>query len=173
MRILIYFLYLACALTPLSAGQQTSNKQNKSFPGWPAQFHGQELVQVHLSAQEQRFVKGFPGRIGRFSRNSEEVILRWVTHASRKLHPASDCYKGSGYAITPQPIQVDFAGKHWGCFHAKRDGESLEVCEQIYDKQGNSWSDVSSWFWGAMLGHTQGPWWAVTVAKDLQIGEHV
>jgi hypothetical protein len=40
----------------------------------------------------------------------------------------------------------------------------MQVCERIYDQAGASWTDVSSWYWDAALGRSQGPWMAVAVA---------
>ncbi|MCI0665355.1 MAG: hypothetical protein L0220_30200 [Acidobacteria bacterium] len=28
-----------------------------------------------------------------------------------------------------------------------------------------NWTDVSSWYWSAMLGRSCGPWWVVTIAE--------
>jgi hypothetical protein len=47
---------------------------------------------------------------------------------------------------------------------AQKDGRVRRVCERIYDGQGKAWTDVSSWYWAAMVGRTRGPWFAVTVA---------
>ena len=38
----------------------------------------------------------------------------------------------------------------------------------IYSARGDqSWTDVSSWYWQALLGKTHGPWWAVTVTEKI------
>jgi hypothetical protein len=39
------------------------------------------------------------------------------------------------------------------------------VYERIYDVAGNSWSDVSAWYWAALLGKSAGPWWSVVIAE--------
>ena len=56
----------------------------------------------------------------------------------------------------------------------RRGGEALTVVEQIREAGGvhqspgcgvspQSWSDVSSWYWAALLGRTRGPWWAISL----------
>jgi hypothetical protein len=42
----------------------------------------------------------------------------------------------------------------------------LYVREVIADSHGNRWTDVSAWYWAAVRGETQGPWWAITVATS-------
>ena len=37
--------------------------------------------------------------------------------------------------------------------------------EAITDGTASRWTDVSQWYWEALLGRTQGPWWAITVAE--------
>ena len=136
------------------------------FPGWPTQFEGKPLRGLPLTALEKRFEENFPGRIGRFSDGEREIILRWVAQETRKLHPAIDCFKGSGYAVTPQPIEVDSSGTRWGSFRAARGAEKINVRERIYDAAGNEWTDVSAWYWAAMWQKSSGPWWAVTLAQS-------
>src|SRR5439155_24588963 len=74
------------------------------FPGWPAEFEGRPLRPLPLTALEERFADNFPGRVGRFSDGDREIILRWVAHETRRVHPAADCFKASGYELTPKPI---------------------------------------------------------------------
>lgn len=81
------------------------------------------------------------------------------------LHPVVDCLKGFGYTVKPQPLFVDETGQRWGCVLAMRKDQTLRVHERIYDSAGQQWTDVSSWYWAALLGKTTGPWWAVTVAE--------
>lgn len=154
-------MVLLAALRPFTNEPSVQHARG-AFPGWPSEFEGKSLVELPLSAREQGFVADFPGEVGRFSDGDREIIIRWIEKESRKLHPAADCFKGAGYEVTPLPIQKDGAGQTWGCFAAQRDLKNLSVCEQIRDQTGQTWSDVSSWFWAAFLGRTSGPWWAVT-----------
>lgn len=135
------------------------------FPGWPQQFEGETLQALSLSEREQRFSDGFPGRIGRFTDGKREVIIRWVTEPTRKLHPASHCFEGTGFQTQPLPIHVDEYGSLWSSFLATRGIEKLRVYERIYNENGQSWPDVSAWYWTAIRQHTSGPWWAVTIAE--------
>jgi len=135
------------------------------FPGWPADFEGRPLRPLPLSALEARFADNFPGRVGRFSDGEREIILRWVTHETRRLHPAADCFKASGYELTPGPIEIDAHGVRWGRFLARRGGTSISVRERLHDGDGQSFTDVSAWYWAAFRGRSRGPWWAITVAS--------
>ncbi len=128
-------------------------------------YEGAPLKELPLSAREVAFVEGFPGRIGRFSDGKREIVLRWVAAPTRKLHPASDCFRGLGYTIDPIPLQTDALGRHMGCFRARRAGETLTVCEGIHADAGKSWSDVSAWYWESLFGSGEGPWWSVVVAE--------
>lgn len=135
-----------------------------AFPGWPRRFENRTLTPLPLSALEQQFQQDFPGHIGRFTDGRREIIVRWISHASRRLHPAADCFKAHGYSLQPQPL-LSKDHQHWSSFTATRGAEKLIVFERIHDGAGRQWSDVSAWYWAAWLGQTQGPWWAWTVAQ--------
>src|SRR5262245_4519810 len=93
----------AAALAPLvtrSGGAVAS----APFPGWPGHYEGRALVELPLTAREAAFTQDFPGRVGRFSDGQREIIIRWLGAPTRKLHSAADCFRGSGYAITPIEI---------------------------------------------------------------------
>ncbi len=130
----------------------------------PETFEGIKIKQLPLSERESYFLEDFPGNIGRFSDGKREIIIRYVREATRKLHPASDCFRAVGYSTNPLPLKVDDDGKRWSCFSAARANEKLRVCERIYDDAGNEWTDVSAWYWTA-LNELNGNWWAVTVAE--------
>ncbi len=132
------------------------------FPGWMSHWKGQPLERLPLSEREVKFADGFPGKVARFTSGEHQYVIRWVRRTTRQLHPAVDCFRGSGYSVQPLPIRVDGDGERWGCFEAARSGEVLNVCERIFDHDGNAWADVSAWYWAAALGRSSGPWWAVT-----------
>ena len=158
---------LACALAamvPLRAGP-AHTLAAAGFPGWPASFEGRPLTQLPLTAIEQRFGQNFPGRVGRFSDGRREIIIRWVAEGTRKLHPSADCFKANGYQLTAQPVTVQ-GEERWSGFTATRGAYQLDVRERIHDAAGKQWSDVSAWYWAVQLGQTNGPWWAVTVARQ-------
>ncbi len=158
---------LAAAIAPMLAPQNMAQaKLTSGFPGWPQTFEGRSLTELALTKREIAFAEDFPGRIARFSDGRREIILRWVATATRRLHPASDCFKGLGYSITPSAMQHAASGNPMSCFRAERGGEVLEVCEQISAASGSeTWPDVSSWYWPALLGRSAGPWWSVVAAE--------
>lgn len=139
-----------------------------AFVEWPQRFEGERLRPLALSPVEQRFAAQFPGAIARFSTGSRVVTLRHVTAATRKLHPAADCYQGLGYVIRAIALrQRPGNGGLQRCFVADGQGPALQVCEYIEDAAGQSFSDNSSWYWAALSGRSSGPWRAVTVAEAL------
>jgi hypothetical protein len=145
--------------------------ESEKFVQWPTTMNGSELIKLPLSEKEQRFNSGFPGDIARFTDGQREYVVRWISAASRKVHPAADCFRGIGYTLTPQPLVKDKQGHDWGSFIATnittRQHSVLKIQERIYDEAGNNWTDISGWYWAAMFGKTQGPWWAITVAERI------
>lgn len=131
---------------------------------WPTEFEGRELKPVSLSSTETKFSSGFPGQIAKFTDGSRTILFRQVTKATRQLHPSSDCYKGNSFQLHPMAALRDKNGKVWSRFAALKDGRELEVREIVSDAKGHTWSDTSAWYWSALLGKTQSPWLAVTVA---------
>jgi len=135
-----------------------------TFSGWPTEFEGRVLTPLPLTELEQRFGNDFPGKIGRFSDGRREIIIRWVTEATRKLHPASDCFQGIGFSVKPLPLRRDDKGSLWSSFAATKGNERLRVDEQIHSDSGETWTDVSAWYWSA-LNDGAGSWWAITIAE--------
>ncbi|MGH9835374.1 MAG: hypothetical protein ACRD9Y_20320 [Blastocatellia bacterium] len=170
MRIVLFIVCCAiAAFAPILPARSNAPINEAAFPGWPATLEGRELKPLPLSSREERFVAGFPGRVGRFTDGRREIIIRWVARETRALHPASDCFKGLGYSIRPLPPVTDESDKRWGVFQARMNDESLRVMERIYsdseNQNGQNWTDVSTWYWQALLGKTSGPWWALTVTE--------
>ena len=155
------------ATLPLLSVPVAESLPHNTEPHWPTQFAGRPLYPLTLTAQEQAFTQGFPGQVARFTDGSREIVIRWVQRASRTLHPASDCFQGLGYSVQPQPLRLDSDGAYWGCFQATRSDKRWHVCERITDNQGQGWSDVSAWYWAALLGKSTGPWWTFTVAEEV------
>jgi len=135
-----------------------------TFPGWPSKFNGKTLTPLALNEREKSFASNFPGRIARFTDGQRELIIRWVTEPTRKLHPSSDCFQGLGYTVKPLPAHSDEHGALWARFAATKGNERLLVYEQIHADSGKTWTDVSAWYWSA-LQHDSGSWWAITVAE--------
>ena len=159
---------LAAALAPLAGSGKPAAQDGRpasSFPGWPATFENRPLARLPLSALEERFAQDFPGHIARFTDGRREIIMRWVAHPTRRLHPAADCFRANGYTVTPRPIR-ESGGQRWATFHAVRGNSSLLVSERIHDRDGRQWSDVSAWYWTRQTGGG-GASWAVTVAQSM------
>ena len=162
-------LLSACAFAALAPLWFSSEKKSvtvraQNFRAFPQTFEGLALTELPLSEREKFFLEDFPGTVGRFSDGKREIVVRFVTEATRKLHPATDCFRAIGYQTKPLPLRVDGEGKRWSCFSARKSNEDLNVCERIYDKAGNEWTDVSAWYWAA-LSETDGEWSAITVAE--------
>ncbi|HJU93505.1 MAG TPA: hypothetical protein VJ656_11275 [Pyrinomonadaceae bacterium] len=157
------------ALVPFLSAQSESsvNAGVVAFPGWPTEFEGKRLTPLPLTVIEQRFNSDFPGKIGRFTDGKRELIFRWVTEATRKLHPASDCFQGLGYSVKPLAIHRDEKGSLWSSFAATKGKDQLRVYERIHTDSGETWTDVSAWYWSA-LQHGEGSWWAITIAEKEQ-----
>lgn len=156
------------ALAPL-APRSIAAAADAAFPGWPTTFDGRPLHARPLLSREQRFAAGFPGRIATFGDGRRLYVVRWVTRATRRLHPAADCYRGTGYAIEPGPLLRDAQGRAWSSFVAVRGQTRLLVRERIVDEGGaDAFTDASSWYWAALLGRSRGPWWAWTVVQNVQ-----
>lgn len=162
-------LLLIAALVPLLTSGKTSALADRSFPGWPSTFEGRHLAPLPLTADEQRFAGGFPGKIAKFTDGTHSIVMRWVSQETRQLHPSEDCFRGSGYKVKPAPTTLDADGNRWGCFHASKAGASpLMVRQRICDGSGNSWTDVSEWYWCALMNKTSAPWFSYTIAVGTQ-----
>jgi hypothetical protein len=133
----------------------------------PVQWQGQPLRPLALSEVEQRFAHQFPGTLARMTDGRQVLVLRAVHRPTRMLHPAADCYRALGYRIEREQLQLDGERRMWRCFEAARTGRALRVCERIVDDRGTGFTDASAWYWAALLGQSQGPWQAITVASPL------
>jgi hypothetical protein len=156
---------LAKVLTPSLSGGGSG--QGHPAMELPQHWQGQPLRPLALSDVEQRFARHFPGTLARLTDGQQVLVLRAVHRPTRMLHPAADCYRGLGYSIGAQRLQLDAGQQLWRCFEAARDGRRLAVCERIVDAQGGGFTDTSAWYWSALLGQSQGPWHAFTVARPL------
>ena len=113
---------------------------------------------------ERAFAESFPGTLASYQWGDDQVILRRVTGATRRLHPSGDCLRAAGFVTTDATTVRLGDGTLWARFHATRDGTRWTVSERIVSA-GNrsSWTDVSAWFWGAVRHPLNGPWQAETV----------
>ncbi len=159
---------LACVLAaaiPWLPRPESKRPPLESFPGWPSEIDGRPIRLLPKSERDTPWSGGFPGRVARFTDGEREIVIRWVTESTRKLHPARMCFQGLGYEVRMAPDRVDRDGSRWGAFVATRGSERLWVVERIRDGRGRTWSDQSAWYWAALLGRTDGPWWVVTIAE--------
>jgi hypothetical protein len=164
----LYALLLACvvaAIVPLlSHGEPPDLAARGSEPHWPSHFQGRLLSGLPLSEREKFFLSGFPGTVARFTDGERDLVMRWVTQPTRRLHPAEDCYRGLGYEIAESRVVNDADASHWRCFTATRKDDAREVCEQLQDREGGRWTDVSAWYWAAVLKKSDGPWLVTTAS---------
>jgi hypothetical protein len=166
-----YFALCGLAAAVPCLAPAPSRPEARLAPDWPAAFEGRSLSPVPLSESEQRFNQAYPGAVARFSDGERQFIFRWTVKPTRKLHSSADCLRGLGYRVAPEPPRVDAAGARWGCFTARRGEIELRVRERIAEPEPGSagraggWSDVSAWYWSALLRQSRGPWLAVTVIE--------
>jgi exosortase/archaeosortase family protein len=154
---------LLAFLIPFFAGGKEVVKINQTAI-FPTVFEGKTLQELDLTEREEFFLNEFPGEIKRFSDGNREIIIRHVTNATRKLHLSTDCFSAIGYSIKPLPIKIDENSQKWACFNANKGEESLNVCERIYTENGETWTDVSAWYWSAISNEDK-DYWAITVAQ--------
>ncbi len=161
--VLIPFLPSSAEETPRDAG----------FPGWPEHLEGIPLQPLALDEMTASFARHFPGRIACFEWAGKHVIMRWVQQPTRKLHPASDCFRGAGFTTAHAAPGVDAKGREWGRFIASgTDAPAVRVSECMWDEAGRSWGDVSAWYWNAACKRSVGPWWALTIVEPYSEGVH-
>jgi len=164
MRWVIGVAAVAAAAAPLFPAREVPRA---AAVAWPTQFEGKAITPMTPAPEDARLARDFPGRIARFSDGKRQIVLRSVNAATRTLHPARDCFKAIGYAITPAPMRVLAGGATSSCFEARRDGRMVLVCEHITDAKGQSFADAASWYWPALLGSSTGPWLASTVVEPM------
>lgn len=162
-------LLALAALLPLALPARDAHAAGRArHVEWPAQWDGQPLRPLALSAVEHRFATRFPGAIGRFDDGRRVLVLREVDTPTRMLHPAADCFRGVGHRIEQARLERDVQGRLWRAFDAvARDGGRLRVRERIEAADGSSFTDASAWFWAASFGSSSGPWRAITVVEAM------
>ena len=166
----IVALCLVAASVPLIATpiQATIPDDN---PEWPKIINGTTLLSVDSLGEEKAFAEGFPGKMKRFTDGTNAYFIRFIRRESRQLHPSSDCFRGMGYSTVPRDVVVGVDGEQYSSFEASKANSRYLILERIYDSYGQSWTDVSAWYWAACLGETKGPWFDVTIAKPQFLGQ--
>jgi exosortase/archaeosortase family protein len=145
----------------------TTIKAHLNLPALPDHFEGRSLTSRPLVGDELEISGAFPGRIARFNDGTNEIIIKQVVRATRKLHMAEVCFKSWGYALEHQPMAVDAEGQVWTTFTAEKNGRRLRVRECVKGPEGQHWPDVSAWYWSALAHPDAGPWNAWIVAERL------
>lgn len=161
-------LMLAAVLAPaLALGTPRTPLQSEIGPE-PVSFTFDGLTlplrPLPPSPMELAFAKSFPGTLSSHRWGDDQVILRRVTEATRRLHPSRDCLRAAGFETTDAITVTRPDGSQWSRFSAMRDGERLLVHERIVSGQdGTTWTDASAWYWAALWHPLNGPWQAETV----------
>lgn len=155
-------LVLAAAVPCFSFATPPHRQASVPFVGWPELEPGVTLPTLPVSETERGFARSFPGRIAKFGDARRQYIVRFITSPTRRVHPAEDCFRASGFAIEHLarcPKKLSGSG---ACFIAEKDGSKLTVEERITDRDQKTFADVSAWYWAAVRGTSVGPWWSVT-----------
>jgi len=163
-------LALVVSLVPRS---RVTESRTPKFAGFPDRYAGERLTAESAPAELAEFYRSFPGSVAHFRSGSARYVFRWVTEPTRRLHPARHCYRASGYETDHEKVCIRGDGQRYGCFTAERAGRRVRVSERIYDENGGGWTDVSAWYWAAVFGRSQGPWWVVTIAEPEPEGARI
>lgn len=134
---------------------------------WPGSYEGRAIKLLAPAPEDKLLAGQSPGRTARFSDGRRQIVLRRLDAATRRLHPARDCFRATGYTIAPAPMRVSADRRAASCFIATRGGRAMLVCEQVRDEQGRSWPDISSWYWSALTGTSNGPWTAALTVEHV------
>jgi len=133
---------------------------------WPTEFEGAPLTGAPLLPVEETFAAGFPGATAAFTDGRRRIVMRRITQATRKVHPIETCLRAGGFSVKPTPAQRHPQTGLWGMVRAEKDGRAYRVREHIVSADGaHGWTDVSAWYWDALLHPARGPWLAVTVIE--------
>ncbi|MGH6613788.1 hypothetical protein [Sphingomonas sp.] len=165
---LAVLLALVAAALPLFPTTGSPSPLNTA--PWPTHFEGRPINRIPATATDKALAGDFPGQIARFSDGRRQIVLRRLSAATRRLHPASDCFRAIGYSVEPAAMRIAPDGKPAACFTATRDGRALLACEQVRGTQAEeAWPDVSSWYWAALLGRSTGPWTASLTVEQAPL----
>lgn len=162
---MLYSLAVCAAVVPLLARTSGSGTLNTPPPNWPTEILGRPVTVVQALDEEKAFAADFPGYMRRFTDGTNSYFVRVVNKETRQLHPSSDCFKGMGYSIEPQPLVLSSDGTRWSSFLARKGTACYLIMEQLHDSHGHTWTDVSEWYWHALMHETDAPWWDITIAQ--------
>lgn len=133
-------------------------------------YQGEALTPLALTPAEEKFYTNFPGSVAIYEGHSFKLIVRTVTRATRKLHPASHCLRAEGFHISEKTQTNLPDGSRWLTYTATRNGAQWLIREHIAQTDGDKqWSEIPAWFWHAFLHPADGPWKAITVMQPLPV----
>lgn len=156
-------LFMGAGLLPLGRGAGVSPEHGGDFPGWQTAPIKTDWTPHPMSAREASCAESFPGRMNVYTDGESVFVVRWVDHATRRMHPGADCLRALGFSITPGQILARPDGSNWSTASAANEQDRLVVRERIVSADGqHAWTDVSAWFWHAALRPDAGPWWMIT-----------
>ncbi len=149
------------AFQPVAAASRASTPA-----AWPAEFEGATLSGTSLLPVEETFAAGFPGATAAFTDGRRRIVMRRITQATRKVHPIESCLRAGGFFVKPAPALRHPQTGLWGMVRATKDGRAYRVREHIVSADGaRVWTDVSAWYWHALIHPQAGPWLATTVIE--------
>ncbi|MBI1271243.1 hypothetical protein GC174_12505 [bacterium] len=163
-------LSMVATILPATVGarDKVPVKRDNTQINWPDKLDGKVLKEVPVYNENKKlksFLADFPGQVKVFSDGKRIYIVRYVNKMTRKLHPASDCYRAAGYRVEFQPTIIKSPGEHWSSFRASRADREVMVRERITDNLGKQWTEPSAWYWSALKSETKAPWWGITVEE--------
>lgn len=167
-----HFALISTALfaIPASLFSKNTNIATTTQPELLTTYQGEALTPLALTPAEEKFYTNFPGNVSIYEGHSFKLIVRTVTRATRKLHPASHCLRAEGFHIEEKTRTTLPDGSRWLTYTATRNGAQWLIREQITQTDGDKqWSEIPAWFWDAFLHPTDGPWKAITVMQPLPV----
>jgi exosortase/archaeosortase family protein len=169
---------LACVAATIggfSRNSHTAVAANAATVVWPNTWQGQPLDPMPLPESINEFLSDFPGEWAQFrvGDTGKVALLRRCTVATRKLHPAENCFAALGGTCSPMASLRDEQGHVWSrfrytdpdgaqrvvsqCYFAIREtaGEPNETQqrEDLSDwlRDAPSWPDASAWYWASAV----------------------
>ncbi len=166
---------VAAAIGGFPRNSHTAVAANEATAAWPKSWQGQPLVPMSLPEGINEFLSGFPGEWAQFrvGDTGKVVLLRQCTEATRKMHPAENCYAALGGTCAPMASLRDEQGHVWSRFRYTGPDGTQRVVSQCYFaiqetagasnetqqredlsdwlRDAPSWPDVSAWYWAAAL----------------------
>jgi hypothetical protein len=156
-------LCLVTATAPAWSRPARAHRVSGAFAGWDS------LVppgwnRLPLGSKERAYTKNFPGRVARFGKGRQQLVVRHIERPSRRVHPSRHCLEASGYSLKRAPGSSD----EMGVWIATRGDQRMRVEEWFVSADGQQHGDVTAWYWSAALGYSEGPWAAYTRSTPLR-----